>query len=75
VKLFVIKIGHFYKGLSKDLYNINKLMVKKEMIITYLTLLKNIRNFKNVEFSTFENSKYVHLKIYNFKTSKVFYHI
>jgi len=50
VKLFVIKIGHFYKGLSKDLYNINKLMVKKEMIITYLTLLKNIRNFKNVEF-------------------------
>jgi len=28
VKNSIVKKGHFYKGLSKDSYNINKLMVK-----------------------------------------------
>jgi hypothetical protein len=29
MKIFVIKKGHFYKGLSKNSYNKSKLMVKK----------------------------------------------
>jgi hypothetical protein len=35
MKFFVIKKGHSHKGLSKDSNNINKLMVKNEMITTY----------------------------------------
>jgi hypothetical protein len=40
-----------------------------------LDTLKTHSQFKNVEFWNFENSKYVHLKIQNFKTSRLFYHI
>jgi len=34
MKFFVIKKGHFYKGLSKDSYNKSKLVIKKYEVMT-----------------------------------------
>jgi len=50
VKISIIKKGHFYKGLSKDSYNRNKLMVKNMSDNNLLNTLKKIQNLKNVEF-------------------------
>ncbi len=50
MKIFVIKKWHFYKGLLKDSYNKSKLIVKKWDDNNLLNTLKNIHNFKNVEF-------------------------
>jgi hypothetical protein len=75
MKKSIIKKRHFYKEFSKDSYNKNKLMVKNMNENNLLDTLKKFHNFKNMEFKNFENSKYVHLKIQNFKTSKVLYHI
>jgi hypothetical protein len=47
---FVIKKGHFYKGLSKDSYNRNKFMVKIWDNNNLLYTLKKIHNFKKLEF-------------------------
>jgi len=61
VKNFVIKKGHFYRGLSKDLYNKIKLMVRKR---NYNKLLDTKKTFTISKFWNFkiENAKYVHLK-------------
>ncbi len=50
MKKIVIKKGHFYKGLPKDSYNMNKLMVKNMSDNNLLDTLKKIHNFKNVKF-------------------------
>jgi len=49
MKISIIKKGHFYKGLSKDSYNKNKLMVKKWDDNNLLNTLKIIHNFKNLQ--------------------------
>jgi hypothetical protein len=46
VKFFVIKKGHFYKGLSKDSYNRNKLMVKNMGDNNLLNTLKKHSQFQ-----------------------------
>jgi hypothetical protein len=50
VKISIIKKGPFYKGISKDSYNKNKLMVTKWDDNNLFDTLKKIHNFKNVEF-------------------------
>jgi len=67
VKISIIKKGHFYNGLSKDSYNRNNFMVKKWDDNNLLNAPKNHSQFQNVDFKT--------LKIQNFKTSRVLYHI
>jgi len=52
MKIFVIKKGHFYKGLSQDSYNKIKLMVKKKDDNNLLDTLK-----KNSQFQKCENLK------------------
>ncbi len=76
MKNYVTKKGHFYKGLSEDSYNINRLMVKKWNDNNLLDTLKKhsqfqkcgILKFWKFQVCTFENSKFQ-------KFEKVFYHI
>ncbi len=71
MKNFVKKKGHFYKGLPKDSYNRNKLMIKNMSDNNLLDTLKKIQKFKMWNLKI-ENSKYVtfkKLKIENFKNA------
>jgi len=49
MKIYVIKKGHFYKGLSKDSYNTIKLMVKKRDDNNLLNTLKRHSQFQKCE--------------------------
>ncbi len=55
---FIIKKEHFYKGLSKDSYNRNKLMVKKWDDNNLLDALKKLSQFQKCGI----------LKLWKFKT-------
>ncbi len=70
MKNYVTKKGHFYKGLSEDSYNINRLMVKKWNDNNLLDTLKKNSQFQKCGILKFWKFKVCTFEILDFQNFK-----